>query len=176
MAKSFINVGIIGTAIFISSSCLLMLFPATASKSRCQCKPKMTTREFYFHDLVSGRQPTAVPIAHPKKPFPNLFGYLVMIDDPLTEGPDIGSKAVGRAQGMYGGSGLETISLTMALTFVFDEDNSTLSMLGRNHITDNPREMPIIGGTGKFRMADGFALANTVSFTTQGDAVVHYNV
>ncbi|CAA0829919.1 Dirigent protein 23 [Striga hermonthica] len=157
-----------------------MLFPPTASKSmglgKPMPKPKVTNLEFYFHDTFSGRNPTAVPIARPKKQFSTLFGTLVMIDDPLTEGPDIGSKAVGRAQGMYGGSDLETMSLTMALNFVFNEDGSTLSMLGRNPVMEKVREMPIIGGTGKFLMANGFALASTVSANAQGDAVVHYNV
>ncbi|CAA0829918.1 Dirigent protein 23 [Striga hermonthica] len=159
------------------SSSLLLLFPVTASKSMGLGKPKMTNLEFYFHDTVSGRNPTAVPIAGPKAQFPNYFGTLVMMDDPLTEGPDIKSKAVGRAQGIYAKSDLETPCLTMALNFVFYEDNSTLSMLARNPFMEKVRpEMPIIGGTGKFRMAKGLALPRTFSSNNKGDAVVHYNV
>ncbi|KAL2460037.1 Dirigent protein 23 [Abeliophyllum distichum] len=67
-------------------------------------KEVITTLQFYFHDILSGRNPSAIRIAQPSQTNPSstLFGMLMMIDDPLTVGPDPSSKIVGRARGMYG--------------------------------------------------------------------------
>ncbi|PQQ15980.1 dirigent protein 22 [Prunus yedoensis var. nudiflora] len=61
------------------------------------------------------------------------------------------------------------------MNFVFVEGmykGSTISILGRNPVLNNVREMPIIGGTGLFRFARGYALAHTVWFNPTGDAIV----
>ncbi|KAI3826335.1 hypothetical protein L1987_00382 [Smallanthus sonchifolius] len=56
-------------------------------------------------------------------------------------------------------------------------NGSTLSILGANSIFSKVREMPIVGGSGLFRFARGYAFAKTYSFnTTSGDAVVEYDV
>ncbi|KAI3683655.1 hypothetical protein L1987_84167 [Smallanthus sonchifolius] len=108
------------------------------------------------------------------------FGDVVVIDDPLTVGPEPNSKIVGRAQGIYAGASLSEIRLLMTLNYVFVEgkyNGSTLSILGSNPVFSKVREMPIVGGSGLFRFACGYALAKTYSFnTTSGDAVVEYNV
>ncbi|CAN0922745.1 Dirigent protein 1 [Linum grandiflorum] len=52
---------------------------------------------------------------------------------------------------------------------------STFSVLGRNPIMSAVREMPVVGGTGGFRMARGYCLASTRSLD-QMDAVIGYNV
>ncbi|KAM0980903.1 hypothetical protein ACFX2J_014023 [Malus domestica] len=68
----------------------------------------------------------------------------------------------------------------MALNFVFVEgkyNGSTLSVLGRNAVLSAVREMPIVGGSGLFRFARGYAHASTHQFDIKtGDAVVEYNV
>nr|POF08610.1 dirigent protein 22 [Quercus suber] len=68
----------------------------------------------------------------------------------------------------------------MVMNFAFLEgkyNGSALSILGRNPFLNKVREMPIVGGSGVFRYARGYALAKTVSFTPKtGDAVVEYNV
>jgi hypothetical protein len=56
-------------------------------------------------------------------------------------------------------------------------NGSALSILGRNPALDTVREMPIVGGSGVFRYARGYALAKTVWFSPKsGNAVVEYNV
>jgi len=48
---------------------------------------------------------------------------------------------------------------------------------GRNMVLSAVREMPIVGGSGAFRFARGYAQAKTYSFDVQtGDAAVEYNV
>ncbi|XP_020213398.1 dirigent protein 7 [Cajanus cajan] len=56
-------------------------------------------------------------------------------------------------------------------------NGSTLSMLGRNTVFSAVREMPIVGGSGAFRFARGYAEAKTHTLDLKTrDAVVEYNV
>ncbi|KAL6555326.1 hypothetical protein OROGR_006584 [Orobanche gracilis] len=145
-------------------------------------REKLSRLRFYFHDVVSGRRPTAVKIAQAASTNASAtgFGLLAMIDDPLTVGPEAGSRIVGRAQGMYGSADLIDTALIMVMNFVFTEgkfNGSTLSVLGRNAVMSAMREMPIVGGSGVFRFARGYAQAKTRKFNWKtGDAVVEYNV
>ncbi|EYU46052.1 hypothetical protein ABFS82_04G077600 [Erythranthe guttata] len=151
-------------------------FAEATTNSPHRTAEKTTHLHFYFHDIVSGPHPTAVTVAGTK----NKFGATAVIDDPLTENPDPGSKVVGRAQGIYATSSKDTVSLLMVLNFVFVEgvyNGSALSVLGRNRFLEPVRELPVLGGTGIFRFARGYALAKTVTFDVgTGDAVVEYNV
>ncbi|XP_055807802.1 dirigent protein 22-like [Solanum dulcamara] len=144
-------------------------------------KPKITKLHFYFHDIVSGKNPTAVPIgkANSTSHSPTSFGLLAILDDRLTTGPEINSTTIGRAQGIVGASSLEEFSLLMSLNFVFTNgkyNGSTLSLLGRNTVLNEYREMPIVGGSGVFRLARGIATAKTYILSNNGDAIVEYNV
>ncbi|KAF8019831.1 hypothetical protein BT93_G0505 [Corymbia citriodora subsp. variegata] len=145
-------------------------------------KEKLSHLHFYFHDILSGRSPTAVPVAEAKmtNTSATAFGLVVMIDDPLTEGPVLSSKIVGRAQGLYTSASLNDVGLLMVQNYVFNEgkyNGSTLSVLGRNAVFSDVREMPIVGGSGLFRFARGYAQARTHSIDLRtGDAVVEYNV
>jgi len=144
-------------------------------------KEKLTHFRVYWHDIYSAPNPTAMPIVtSPSNTSATLFGSLSMIDDPLTEKPELSSKLIGRAQGFYGSAGQEEAALLMAMNFVFLQgkyNGSTISILGRNHVFSKVREMPVIGGSGLFRFARGYAQANTYSFNAKtGDAVVEYNV
>ena len=103
-----------------------------------------------------------------------------MFDNPLTAGPELGSQLVGQSQGFYAGAAQDQIGLLMAMNFAFTHGKykgSSFTVLGRNPISDGVREMPVVGGSGKFRFGSGYALAKThyldpVTF----DAVVEYNV
>lgn len=145
-------------------------------------KEELTHLHFYFHDIVSGPNPTAVQVAAAQTSNTSStgFGVVVVIDDPLTEGPEPNSKAVGRAQGIYASASQSDMGLLMVLNYVFTEgkfNGSTLSILGRNAVFSAVREMPIVGGSGLFRFARGYAQAKTHTFNlTSGDAIVEYNV
>ncbi|XP_062115632.1 dirigent protein 22-like [Humulus lupulus] len=143
---------------------------------------KMSHLHFYFHDILSGKNPSSVQIIEsPSKGKASLgFGTTFMMDDPLTEGEEPTSKIVGRAQGLYSFASQKDIALLMVCNYVFTEgkyNGSSLSILGRNPVLNNVREMPIVGGSGLFRFARGYALAHTVQFDSNtGDAIVEYNV
>ncbi|KAF8396215.1 hypothetical protein HHK36_017828 [Tetracentron sinense] len=141
---------------------------------------KMSHLHFYFHDILSGKNPSAVLIARAKNSTGVGFGNTMMIDDSLTEGPEADSKLVGRAQGLYALASRHDVGMLMVMNFEFIEgkyNGSVLSIMGRNPVLNPVREMPIVGGSGLFRFARGYALAHTLSFDIKtGDAIVEYNV
>ncbi|KAJ6803213.1 dirigent protein 22-like [Iris pallida] len=153
-----------------------------ASAARLR-REKLSHFQFYWHDILSGRSPTAVPVARAP---PGLssnatgFGQVTMIDDPLTLGPTINSSSiVGRAQGFYACAALDTVGLMMVMNFVFHEgryNGSTFTVMGRNEVFKKVREMPVVGGSGAFRFARGYVEARTHWFDLNtGDAIVHYD-
>ncbi|XP_058766998.1 dirigent protein 21-like [Vicia villosa] len=128
-----------------------------------------THLHFYFHDTLDGEKPTTLKIINPPNESSHGdFGSTFIIDNPLTEEKDISSKVIGRAQGTYAlASKQGDFALKMDVNFIFTEGRykgSTLSLVGRNVIMDEVREMPIVGGTGAFRFAKGYALAKTVLY------------
>ncbi|KAM0978130.1 hypothetical protein ACFX2I_014058 [Malus domestica] len=155
--------------------------PLSSSKHGLK-REKLSHVHFYFHDIVSGRTPTAVKVADAPTTNTSMtgFGTVFMMDDPLTISPESSSKLVGKAQGIYASASQSELGLLMALNFVFVEgkyNGSTLSVLGRNTVFSAMREMPIVGGSGLFRFARGYAHASTHQFDIKtGDAVVEYNV
>lgn len=161
---------------------LVYHFTTIQSKSLGFKKEKLTHLHFYFHDIVTARHPTAVKVASGPTTNTTLsgFGVVMMMDDPLTMSPEPESKIIGRAQGIYASADLKELAFLMVLNYCFIEgkyNGSTLSILGRNAALTEMREMPIVGGTGLFRFARGYAQAKTysVDFKT-GNAVVEYNV
>ena len=144
-------------------------------------REKISHFRVYWHDILSGPSPTSVMIVKPSSNIStSAFGLIRMIDNPLTEGPDVKSKLLGRAQGFYGSAAQENISLLMSMNFAFCEgkyNGSTITVMGRNQAFDKVREMPVIGGSGLFRFARGYVRASTHTFDLKtGDAVVMYNV
>ncbi|KAK7401309.1 hypothetical protein VNO78_12683 [Psophocarpus tetragonolobus] len=125
---------------------------------------KLTHLHFFYHDILEGENITVVQIIDPPSHSPNGLGASFMMDNLLTQGPELGSKPIGRAQGLFGLASLQDRGMVMLINLVFSEGDfagSTLSMLGRNPVQDTVREMPIVGGTGVFRFANGFAIAKS---------------
>lgn len=81
------------------------------SQSHYQMKVKtgMTHIHFFLHDIVSGKNPTVMPIAQPVSGSATSFGMMIMMDDKLSEGPDLSSKEECQAQGLYASSCLNEI-------------------------------------------------------------------
>ncbi|ESW21001.1 hypothetical protein PHAVU_005G032700 [Phaseolus vulgaris] len=145
-----------------------------------QSSQKQTHIHFFYHDLRTANNPSIVQIVDTPKNVPNGFGTTFVMDDPMTEGPELSSKPVGRAQGLFGLASLNDLGTFMLINFAFKEGDyagSSLSMLGRNPIAEQNREMPIVGGTGVFRFATGYAIANSVEhLSTPEHFVVEYNL
>ncbi|XVF45492.1 hypothetical protein PTKIN_Ptkin02bG0211000 [Pterospermum kingtungense] len=148
---------------------------------------KVTHLHFFLHDTLSGENRSAVMVARANlsKPdnSPTPFGSLFAIDDPLRVGPEPTSEIIGNAQGLYLSSSQDASKFTivMCVDFLFTVDKfngSSFSLFSRNPVTEGDnREVAIVGGRGKFRMARGFANIKTSYFdATTGDAILEYNV
>ncbi|GAB2276948.1 Dirigent protein 19 [Dionaea muscipula] len=143
-------------------------------------KEKLTRFRVYWHDIISGRNPTSMRVVTPPKTNSStfFFGLVDMIDNPLTEEPERSSKLVGRAQGFYASASQEELGFMMAMNFAFVEgkyNGSTITVMGRNAVFSKVRELPVIGGSGLFRFARGFVQLRTHSLDLNtGDAVVEY--
>ncbi|GAB2218332.1 hypothetical protein Droror1_Dr00001552 [Drosera rotundifolia] len=153
-----------------------LLLLATAAPATLPSQ-KLTKFTVYWHDILSGRNPTSIPIITPRNNSSS-FGQVQMIDNPLTSSPSPRSTLLGRAQGFYASASKEEVALLMSMNFVFKTgkyNGSTITVMGRNEVLRDVREMAVIGGTGKFRFATGWVEARTkrLDFKT-GDAVVEY--
>jgi hypothetical protein len=127
-----------------------------------------------MHDIVTataGSPATGVRVARGTTPLPGdpnvRFGDMHVIDDPLTEGPDAASPAVGRAQGFYPFAVPQELAVILSLNLVFTagkHNGSYLVVQGKDAFFDEVRELAVIGGAGRFRGATGYALLRTHSF------------
>lgn len=100
-----------------------------------------------------------------------LFGTTTVIDDELTEGHEIGSAVLGRAQGFYVASSQDGTSKTVLLTALFeggDHTDDTISFFGVHRTAAPESHIAVIGGTGKYDNARGFAVIQTLHPGDQG--------
>jgi hypothetical protein len=141
---------------------------------------KLTHLHFFYHDILEGKKQTVVKIIDPSTSSPSGFGTTFMMDNLLTEEQELTSKKVGRAQGLFGLASLEDRGMVMLINLAFTEGEfagSTLSMLGRNPVQNTVRELPIVGGTGVFRFARGYAIAKSLwDVSTSEHFIVEYDV
>ncbi|XP_062213480.1 dirigent protein 24-like [Phragmites australis] len=95
-----------------------------------------------------------------------LFGTTTVIDDELTEGHELGAAVIGRAQGFYVASSQDGTSKTIVLTAMFEGPEAphgdTLSFFGVHRMAAPESHVAIIGGTGKYETAKGFAAIQTL--------------
>ncbi|KAK0592388.1 hypothetical protein LWI29_018316 [Acer saccharum] len=98
-----------------------------------------------------------------------MFGTMTAIDDELTEGHELGSGFVGKAQGFYVASSIDGTSHTMAFTTMFASGHyaDSLSFFGVHRMATSESQLAIMGGTGRYVNAKGFAVVKTIPATNQ---------
>ncbi|KAJ4725893.1 Dirigent protein [Melia azedarach] len=98
-----------------------------------------------------------------------MFGTLTVIGDELTEDHEVGSGLVGKAQGFYVASSEDGTSQTMAFTAMFSSGGYTdsISFLGVHITAVSESQLAIMGGTGKYVNARGYATVKTFPATNQ---------
>ncbi|KAL6905540.1 hypothetical protein ACP4OV_003141 [Aristida adscensionis] len=171
----------------MAAAAAVLLVPLLLSAVAAAAGEQETHIKLYWHDVLSGASPTAVQVVPAaatsggSKPSETFFGGVMVIDDALTDGPDLNSsRLLGRAQGIYVGAGKDAMALLMSMSFVFQDgefNGSSVAIMGRNDAASVVREMAVIGGTGVFRWARGYAQARTHTFDLNtGDATVEYNL
>ncbi|KAG9457837.1 hypothetical protein H6P81_002345 [Aristolochia fimbriata] len=129
------------------------LFLVAYSLSKLQ--PKKTNLTIYVHDYLSGPDASAISVAGKTGANSDVlqFGTLIVVDDVVTEGPGVDSKAIGRAQGMYINSALDGKGLHLVFSVVFTEGEfkgSSLEIQGADLFSLKEREFSVVSGTGYF--------------------------
>ncbi|KAL4187885.1 hypothetical protein AMTRI_Chr09g41240 [Amborella trichopoda] len=139
-------------------------------------KKKVDYLHFYFHDMLDAN----VAEANITQSSPTLFGMVRVMDQPLTEGPNLTSKMIGKAQGIFASVSQTEPTIFMEMNFLFTEgkfNGSELRVVGRNPILNKVREMAVVGGNGVLRLARGYARLGTYSFNdTNLNAIMEYHV
>ncbi|CAD6221745.1 unnamed protein product [Miscanthus lutarioriparius] len=168
---------------------LLLLLPLLLSMSAVltlAADSNGTTHlSFFMHDITSGSNPTAVKVI--KGPGSTLtaptlgmtFGDTTVIDDPLTATSSPTSAELGRMQGIYmlaSQSGAALMVCANLLLTSGAHNGSTLAVMGRDDTGEDVREIPVVGGTGTFRMATGYVLWKTPQGINGTDATVQLDV
>ncbi|XP_062190702.1 dirigent protein 1-like [Phragmites australis] len=161
---------------------LLALLLMAALSSALAADDGTTHLNFFMHDIVAGSNPTAVQVikgpAGSASTFGMSFGDTSVIDDPLTETSAATSAAVGRMQGFYMLSSQSSLVLMVCANLLLtsgDYNGSTIAVMGRDDIAADVRELAVVGGTGKFRMANGYVLWKTTSMSGP-DATIELDV
>ncbi|KAL1372394.1 hypothetical protein HN51_002558 [Arachis hypogaea] len=126
-----------------------------------------TNLAFYVHEHFTGEDTTAATVAGKAGPTSNIFhfGTVAVVDDPVTVGPSVDSKVIGRAQGLYINSQLDGKGLHMAFSVIFTDGKfkgSTLEIQGSDISGMKEREFGIVSGTGYFRFVKGYGVMETV--------------
>ncbi|XAR55366.1 hypothetical protein NMG60_11035418 [Bertholletia excelsa] len=123
-----------------SKTCLALLLAMFICSQSARVQSEETMMSLYFQILLGGPNATLAPITGiPGKVWSLAsFGTLFGVDNPVTEGLGGKSAAVGRAQA-----------------------SCTIELHGTNRQTDTVREVAVVGGTGKFRFAKGYATFET---------------
>ncbi|KAG6413501.1 hypothetical protein SASPL_126214 [Salvia splendens] len=166
------------TPLLLIISCLLTATATAAhSENICQGKENLLKFNVYVQDIRGGPSPTVYTVAEASitANSPTSFGVIHVVDNLVTAGPDINSAAVGRAQGLATFADLHTVAASENINFVFtagEFNGSTISTTGRNPVTNLERELTVVGGTGAFRFARGYAITSTYSDDTAADSSV----
>ncbi|KAK7839469.1 dirigent protein 24 [Quercus suber] len=121
-----------------------------------------------------------------------MFGSLTVFDDELTEGHELGSAVVGKAQGFYLASSLDGTSQTIAVTLLLSHGGGqqhhdqtvvedAISFFGVHRTASHESQIAVVGGTGKYENAKGYATLGSLhqedQHTTDGvDTVLEFSV
>ncbi|KAK4424956.1 Dirigent protein 21 [Sesamum alatum] len=93
---------------------------------------------------------------------------------------ELSSELIGYAQGITASASVEELILFEPFTFVFTNkayNESTLAVLGNNPMLHKYRELPIVGGTGVFRLARGLVSYQTYAYNnTSGDGTIEVDM
>ncbi|XP_057548884.1 dirigent protein 10-like [Amaranthus tricolor] len=93
-----------------------------------------------------------------------MFGTMIAVDDELTEGHELNSGMLGRAQGFYVYSSVDGKTQTLAFTAMFQEGgyHDSLNFFGVHQTAVSESIIGVMGGTGKYVNAKGYAVVKTL--------------
>ncbi|CAO2141745.1 unnamed protein product [Urochloa humidicola] len=182
---STISTLILFSALLLASA---IYFRRGADRSNHSSTTARTHMHFYMHDEYTGPNPTAALIVPGRVPLlegdttgssSRRFGDIAVMNNVLTEGPQRGSPRVGTAQGFTvrvaerGSVNALTLHLVME---VGEYAGSSLVVNSRVDTDLAVRESVIVGGTGRFRFARGYALSRSYDYDLAKGGVVEIDV
>ncbi|KAJ4790363.1 Dirigent protein [Rhynchospora pubera] len=135
---------------------LLSLLFLSLSPLLASCDKDPVHLHFYVHLL-----PNRTEVLVAKSDIPARTG-IVVLDNLITEGPENTSYPLGKTQGVM--SVMNSLTVVWAANIVFTSgqyNGSSLAILGPDDITQTIREVAIVGGSGYFRMAQGYITVKT---------------
>jgi len=108
------------------------------------------------------------------------FGTIRVFANELREGPEPSSKLIGQSQGMGTTASRDEGSSLVEANFVFTDGKytgSTLAIFGRPvRLPSSTWEVSVIGGTGQFRLARGYALGKNLVAVPGKTIVVEFDL
>ncbi|XP_059664482.1 dirigent protein 1-like [Cornus florida] len=162
--------------------CLLLLVTMFIYSSAEVGQLKETNMTLYLQDRSAGPNATVVPVTGiPGRLWTfSSFGTMFCSDDPITVGFDKTSAQIGRVQGIFVTSALDGSSTHVSVSIVFTNatyNGSTIQIQGASRQFESVREVAVVGGTGIFRYARGYATFETIYLDTLiSYAVIRCNV
>ncbi|MCO5604522.1 hypothetical protein L7F22_058689 [Adiantum nelumboides] len=156
-------------------SCMLMLAASISCAGIAQAKKKKLV--LYIH-ITPGVTNSAILNATSGNP---RFGPLTAFDLPVTAKPNATSTNVGFLRGLgilFNGTVDSTPVLEHLLSTLFYDDGKSAGTLALHGLIDSrfsglPTALAVVGGTGSFRYANGFA---TIAFVSAPPVVLKYSV
>ncbi|XP_038888907.1 dirigent protein 19-like [Benincasa hispida] len=166
----------------IPSILILCLAASISMTLLLSVEAKKTKFTLYFQDYAFGPNTTFFPIAGLPGSKLNYtdFGTFFVTDDNITAIPNEGAPVIGRAQGIYVVTDKGGKNLLVLLSLVFTSgtyNGSSIEIQGTSRQFDLNRELPVVAGTGKFRLTRGYI--NTDNFfydQERGYSVIQVNV
>nr|XP_023879061.1 dirigent protein 1-like [Quercus suber] len=127
-------------------------------------EPKKATLSLYFHDAPDrcDSNVKVIPVTRIAGKAWNVpkTGTVIVTEDLITKNSGQNSAEVGRAKGMYvtaGSNGLDS-QVSISIEFTDEEyKGSTIEIQGISNQFMPDAEVSVVGGTGKFRFARGYA-------------------
>ncbi|KAK8951351.1 Disease resistance response protein 206 [Platanthera zijinensis] len=172
--------------LLLSVTAISTAIPTPAHDSYVEKKmgsEKYTHLHLYVHIAFSGSNATAAKVVQGPTNKSLGFGDMIVVDNPITEGPDLSSKLIGREQGYTITVSRDpdlskTINLlTINLAFIAGKHkNSTLTIMGRDPVFNVVRELSVVGGTGAFRLARGYSIWTSISFNLTGNSIIEGDI
>ncbi|KAL4384708.1 hypothetical protein GQ457_15G009020 [Hibiscus cannabinus] len=155
------------TSLLVKSCCLFffILFVSQHYSVSATLDPEKPCKRFvlYYHGILfggnDGANATSAATANATGLGNAYFGMLVVFDDPMTKDQHLLSPPVARAQGFYFYDMKTTYNAWFAYTLIFNlsDHKGTSNIMGADMITEETRDLSVVGGTGDFFMARGIA-------------------
>ncbi|XP_047965022.1 dirigent protein 22-like [Salvia hispanica] len=164
--------------ITLASILFLTIFTYSNAKLRHLKETKLTV---YYQNYSSRPNATVIEIPGPANGTENYFkfGAMFSVDDPITEEFDEGSAIIARGRGLFVTSALDGSSSHVMLSVVFidgEHKGSSIEIYG-NEQRSMVREVAVVGGTGKFRLARGYVTFENLYFDpVRGHTILQSNM